>query len=293
MWRVCIHVYKYVHICTHWNRGAYSPSTVENVIVCMYACMYVCVCVGMHVRTWRVCIYTYICTHTCVYVYTHTYMHTCTYTNRGGVSVRAIFTLYFRVRQCLYACTCVCACIHTYLQVILGRRTALAYFHTLVHSHIHTYTHIYIHVYSPIGGGTPTPTDYHVVVLEYACVYILYSFMWKECIHTYMHSDTRVHVQDTHLHDINTYIHTYIQVYWGRGSPTDHHFVVLQAGMDSKDFDENLPVAPWCWRYVPLRCISYPLQHVIYGTSHYDTLSIRYVPLRYVNHPLQYVIYGT
>jgi hypothetical protein len=35
------------------------------------------------------------------------------------------------------------------------------------------------------------------------------------------------------------------QVTWGRGSNTSPHTVVLEAGLDSLDFDEDLPVAPW------------------------------------------------
>ncbi len=35
------------------------------------------------------------------------------------------------------------------------------------------------------------------------------------------------------------------QVTWGRGSNTNPHIVVLEAGLDSLDFDEDLPVAPW------------------------------------------------
>ncbi len=35
------------------------------------------------------------------------------------------------------------------------------------------------------------------------------------------------------------------QVTWGRGSNINPHIVVLEAGLDSLDFDEDLPVAPW------------------------------------------------
>jgi hypothetical protein len=37
----------------------------------------------------------------------------------------------------------------------------------------------------------------------------------------------------------------YAQVKWGRGILMDPHVVVLEAGLDSRAFDENLPVAPW------------------------------------------------
>ena len=35
------------------------------------------------------------------------------------------------------------------------------------------------------------------------------------------------------------------QVKWGRGSASNPHVVVLEAGLDSLDFDEDLPLAPW------------------------------------------------
>jgi hypothetical protein len=35
------------------------------------------------------------------------------------------------------------------------------------------------------------------------------------------------------------------QVKWGKGSATNPHVVVLEAGLDSLDFDEDLPLAPW------------------------------------------------
>ncbi len=35
------------------------------------------------------------------------------------------------------------------------------------------------------------------------------------------------------------------QVKWGKGSVTNPHVVVLEAGLDSLDFDEDLPLAPW------------------------------------------------
>lgn len=35
------------------------------------------------------------------------------------------------------------------------------------------------------------------------------------------------------------------QVRWGRGSASNPHIVVLEAGLDSLDFGEDLPLAPW------------------------------------------------
>ena len=35
------------------------------------------------------------------------------------------------------------------------------------------------------------------------------------------------------------------QVKWGKGSTSNPHVVVLEAGLDSLDFDEDLPLAPW------------------------------------------------
>jgi hypothetical protein len=35
------------------------------------------------------------------------------------------------------------------------------------------------------------------------------------------------------------------QVYFGKGSKKDPHVIELEAGLDSADFEEDLPVAPW------------------------------------------------
>ena len=35
------------------------------------------------------------------------------------------------------------------------------------------------------------------------------------------------------------------QVRWSRGIPSEPHVVVLEAGLDGRAFDDNLPVAPW------------------------------------------------
>jgi hypothetical protein len=35
------------------------------------------------------------------------------------------------------------------------------------------------------------------------------------------------------------------QVRWGQGIPLDPHRVVLEAGLDNRNFSQDLPVAPW------------------------------------------------
>ncbi len=78
------------------------------------------------------------------------------------------------------------------------------------------------------------------------------------CIHTHTHKYTHIHIHmfvPTYVHTY-TYMHkhtyTYIracvfQVRWRRGIPMDPHVVVLEAGLDGRAFDDDLPVAPWLW----------------------------------------------
>ena len=35
------------------------------------------------------------------------------------------------------------------------------------------------------------------------------------------------------------------QIKWGKGSASNPYVIVLEAGLDSLDFDEDLPLAPW------------------------------------------------
>jgi hypothetical protein len=71
------------------------------------------------------------------------------------------------------------------------------------------------------------------VRMQHACADRQTDTFIYACMHTYIHR---------HKH---TCMLICAQVKWGRGIPMDPHVVVLEAGLDSRAFDENLPVAPW------------------------------------------------
>ncbi len=92
------------------------------------------------------------------------------------------------------------------------------------------------------GAQSCTVLLFNLAVTMYANM-----LLWGYSMRVQVDKQTRSFT-DGHAY-IHRHKHTcmllYAQVKWGRGIPMDPHVVVLEAGLDSRAFDENLPVAPW------------------------------------------------
>ncbi len=154
---------------------------------------------------------------------------------------------------CLYICMCVCNCfamntIHS-VEILNSNCTKMhcEFQHSGTHTHMcahatctHIHTRVHIHMCTWV----------HVHTYTHVCTFVH--------VHTYIHActcemDTRYLDRQTHIHSCmhactltHTYMHAYVsQVRWGRGIPMQPHVVALEAGLDSRAFDEDLPIAPW------------------------------------------------